>query len=520
MIVSDWGAVHDTVAAAGSPLDIEMSVTNDFDAYCLADPLLQAVKEGKVQETEVDKKVKHILMLMLRLHMIDVCLPKAEEPDQAAVCRPADRKRGCYNTPEHRRSTLQVARESVVLLKNEKKLLPLRAKKVQKLLVIGDNANRMHAYGGGSAEIKALYEITPLMGLKCLLGGNCEITYVPGYYVPPKEETAQNWQADSLKDMAEEAAKKAEKQEKQIQKKQSKLREEALLLAKEYTHVIYVGGLNHEEDVEGHDRENMKLPYAQDKLLQQLLEVNPNTVVVMMAGNPVDMSAWINRAHTLLYMGYAGMEGGRALAEILFGKINPSGKLAETFPLDLAHSAVAKMGEFPGRALTDEEKKRMHATLTETYLDDIFVGYRYYDTLEKPVRFPFGYGLSYTTFSYHDMRLKRQKDQSIRISVSVTNTGKRKGKAVVQIYVGRKAAGREAAGREAAKQLKDFRKVTIKAGETKSVTMVLQERAFAFYDEKSSAWKIAEGTYRIGAGASCADIRAEAYVDFSEKLLP
>ena len=257
VIISDWGAIHDTKMAAEAGMDIEMSVTDNFNDYYFANPLIEAVKEGVISEELVDEKIRKILKMMYRIDMFS-----------------DDRKYGDYNAFSSREKTLDIARESIVLLKNDENILPLNKKKIKKLAVIGQNANIRHSEGGGSAEIKALYEVTPLMGIKMLVGGNTEVRYCQGY-------THEKEKRESLID-------------------------EAVKMAQECDEVIFVGGLKHtmenfelwqnalnssrEEgmkvniDSEGADKEDMSLPYEQDELIKRLLEVNPNTIIVMTNG--------------------------------------------------------------------------------------------------------------------------------------------------------------------------------------------------------------------------------------------
>ena len=335
-VISDWGAVHHTLEAASNGLDIEMNVTNTD--YCMAQPLIKAVKAGKIKEEVIDEKVRNILKLMQKINVFN-----------------EERKTGQCNKISNREKTLKVAEEAIVLLKNEKGLLPLSLKTVGKVAVIGDNADRLHSNGGGSAEAKALYEISPLMGIKQNLGGNIKLSYARGY--------SQNIS------------------------KQKALFEEAIALAKASDTVIFVGGLNHEIDCEGADKKDMHLPYGQDALIKALLEVNARTIIIMLTGSPVDMTPWVNQAHTLVQTWYNGMEGGYALGEVLTGKVNPSGKLPITFPYHLEDCSVSKFGEFPGGE-------------SVTYNEGTYVGYRYFDAYEVPVLFEFGYGLSYTKFDY------------------------------------------------------------------------------------------------------------------------
>lgn len=260
-------------------------------------------------------------------------------------------------------------------MKNEDGRLPLKAEKIKRLLVIGDNADRLHAPGGGSAEIRALYEISPLMGIKNLLGGNCRVDFARGYYVESEtKEDGVNWQAASLEDRAEENAREnagervsaGEVSDGEIRQRQQELLEEAVALAKKADEVILVGGLNHDQDVEGLDRDSLALPYGQDELIEAVLAVQPDAVIVMRAGSPASMQRWSGRAKAILWDWYAGMEGGKALAEVIFGRVTPSGKLPESLPYSLEDSPAPALapGEYPGRKLTGEEAARMNARLT------------------------------------------------------------------------------------------------------------------------------------------------------------
>lgn len=371
-------------------------------------------------------------MLMMKLHMLD-----------------GMRKTGTYNTPEHRQKALEVARESVVLLKNEEQILPFAKDKVKKLLVVGENADRVHSNGGGSAEIKALYEITPLMGIKTFLGGNVEVTYVPGYISDVKQEVSDtNWQETSLENGG--GSSKVQTVDLKTQEKRAALRKEAVQLAAQYEHVLFVGGLNHDHDSEGNDRIDMRLPYEQDELIQGLLAANPNTVVTFVGGSPVEMGRWMERAKSVVWSWYAGMEGGNALAEVLFGEVNPSGKLPETFYKKHTDCSAHVVGEFPG-----DTKVR--------YTEGIFVGYRYNDTYEIEPEFCFGHGLSYTTFSYTNPKVTKRDGKSY-VECEVTNTGKRAGKEVVQVYT----ASVQRKETEPIQELKGFEKIELLPGEKNS----------------------------------------------------
>lgn len=516
MVVSDWGGVHDTKRAAESGLDMEMGVTPDFDEYMLAKPLKKAIESGEVEEGCVDEKVRNILRMMLRLKMIDAAVTMTlDGKKEVKVTTNTGRKRGAFNTPQHRQAVLDAARESIVLLKNEDKRLPLDIEKQSKVLVIGDNASKLQSLGGGSAEIKALYETTPLMGIKELLGGNREVIYARGYFVPTEDESDVNWQETSTGDDSTQwtASKKRPLTKKELEE-QKKLREEAVALAKECDEVIIVGGLNHDYDVEGADRDSLELPYGQDQLIEEVLKVNPDAVVVMFAGSPVNMESWSDKAKAIVWMSYSGMEGGKALAEILFGEVNPSGKLSETLPCKLAETNAYALADGLGRALTEEEKagyeEHLMPHLTESYTDGMLVGYRYYERKNVPVQFGFGHGLSYTEFAYTkpEIRVKNEKVNGAvfvaEVAVTVTNTGAMEGKETVQIYVGNKAADET----EPVSELKGFEKVSLKPRESKEVRIPLYEEAFMHYNEQTKAWEVVKGDYIIRVAASLTDVKA------------
>ena len=475
VVISDWGGVHDTTLAAGSQLDIEMSVTDNFDEYFMAEPLKRLIEQGKISEDRITAKVIRILMLMQRLHMIDT-----EEGQRAA------RKSGAYNTPEHRQAVLEVARESVVLLKNENHCLPLGREKIKRLLVIGENAVKLHADGGGSAEIKALYEISPLMGIKMLLGGSVQVDFVKGYESEWAEGHKEvNWQEKSLENGG--GAKDEEAGACEDMPERETLRREAVKKAADYDAVIFVGGLNHAYDCEGKDRSSMKLPYGQDVLMKALLNVRKDLIVVMVGGSPVEMGEWIGDVKAVVWSYYAGMEGGRALAEVLFGEVNPSGKLAETFyksEKDCSAHCVGRFGE--------KEKA--------VCKEGIFVGYRYNETFRAEPQFCFGHGLSYTEFAYEDAVYREEKGSGC-VSVKLQNTGRRAGAEIVQIYRMAEQKGEPPAHPvkaeelikwQPAKELEGFGKIYLEPGESKMVRIPLRR-----------LWR----KDRLGVGSSVKDIR-------------
>ncbi len=497
-VISDWGGVHNTKETAACSMDLEMSVFPDFDEYKLANPLKELIEKGEVSEDAVDAKVRNLLRMMYRLKMIG---PKKDS-----------REKGTYNAPASRETILRTAEESAILLKNENQVLPLDKKKVKKLAVIGANAAKVHSDGGGSAEIKALYEICPLAGLKMYLGGNTEVVYAPGYYVPAKPKTFEvNWQAASLDDLKDTTVGQAtrdeageneghlkgeqerlaqmERDKAEIHEKNPELFRQALELAKDADAVIFVGGLNHDYDSEGFDRPDMKLPYEQDLLIEELLKVRKDAVITFVGGSPVEMP-WRNQAQAILWTYYAGMETGNAFAKMIFGEVNPSGKLAETFPDKYEDCVTAKNGQF---GVWDK------ITLEE----GLYCGYRYFDRQHITPAFCFGHGLSYTDFEYSGLTLKAEKGKDVKLTFTVKNVGKRAGAETAQIYIAPIAAQVDRPDKE----LKAFAKVELGAGRSKKVSLTLKQEDFMYFDTQLHKFIADAGDYEILVGASCEDIR-------------
>lgn len=505
-VISDWGAVHKTKEAAECSLDIEMSVFADFDEYKLANPLKEAIRKGEVSEEAVNAKVRNILRMMFRLKMI------GKDKDQ--------RKAGSYNTSEHREMALRTAEESMILLKNKDRVLPLNASRIKKLLVIGQNAAKIHSDGGGSAEIKALYEICPLMGLKTYLGGNTQVQYLKGYHVPDKPKIfSHNWQEHSLDDLKntdigvmirdeehmEEMRRKREadrlaqleKEKAEIHEKNKVLFTQAVEAAKDADAVIFVGGLNHDIDSEGFDRSDMVLPYEQDQLIEALLDVRKDLIITFVGGSPVEMP-WRDRASAILWSYYAGMETGNAFAKIIFGEVNPSGKLAETFPKKYADCATAKSGQFGvwGKIKLEE---------------GLYCGYRYFDRQHIAPAFCFGHGLSYTEFDYSGLTLKAEKGRDVKLTFTVKNTGKRCGSEVVQVYVAPIAPKVDRPDKE----LKAYTKIELAPGKSKKISLTLKQKDFAYFDEHLHEFIADAGDYEILVGASSEDIRLKGIATLS-----
>lgn len=453
VVISDWGAAHDTFEATNNGLDIEMDVKGNFDEYYMANPLIKKVKSGEIKEETIDKKIKRILRLMFKINMMD-----------------SEREKGSYNTLEHRNIALKVAEESIVLLKNKGNKLPLNANKIKTIAVIGENATNLHSSGGDSAQIKALYEVSPLMGIKMRLGGDTEITYSKGYSEIKEDR-------ESLIIEAVEAAKNAQVS-------------------------IIIGGLTHADDCEGHDRIDMKLPYGQDELIRRVLLANKNTIVVILGGSPVEMGSFIDNASSILQCWYAGMEGGIALAKALFGDVNPSGKLPITFPKKLEDSPAHSIAEFPGNVNLE-------------YKEGIFVGYRHFDKENIEPLFCFGHGLSYTTFKYSNLKVATKKsgdEIKINISFNIKNTGEVDGDEVVQIYLSDIISSLE----RPVKELKAFKKIKLSVGEKKEIKIELDKTALAFYSDVESSWIYESGIFEILVGSSSRDIRLQEKFEVEE----
>lgn len=459
LLMSDWGAVHNTMEALQNGTDLEMgsdigSPKLSFNHFYLADTVVGLVKSGKVPVSLVDDKVRRILRVMFSTNMID-----------------GKRKPGAYNTPEHQQAALKVAEEGIVLLKNEGKLLPLQKENLKTLAVIGENADRPNAMGGGSSQVKAKYEITPLQGLKNLLGANVRINYAQGY----KIERGQGADSQMIRQAVDAVS-----------------HSDAAIVFCGWTHGYdYNKWGDNAYDAEGVDKPDMKMPFGQDELIKAVLKANPKTIIVLMGGGPIDISPWVDQCRGMIEGWYPGMEGGNALAKIIFGEVNPSGKLPMTFPKKLGDSPAHKLGEFPG------------VNGTVHYNEGIFVGYRYFDTYKVEPQFPFGYGLSYTTFKYTGMVIQKDANQHATVKLIVTNTGKTAGAEVVELYVKEQHPAVERPDKE----LKAFQKVFLQPGESKQVSLSLDKRSFSYYDDKTNAWVADAGSYDLLVGSSSRDIR-------------
>lgn len=483
VVISDWGAVHSTKKSYEAGVDLEMSVTYDFDNYFFANPLINAINNNEIDTALLDEKCERILTLLERIKKIGK--------------NASNRRRGAYNLSSSHNMLLLAARESIVLLKNDCKTLPIDISKAKSIAVIGDAATRKLSLGGGSSEIDALFEITPLMGISMLAGGLTEVRYAPGYYVDNEENTSGdvNWQADSL-DSSSEAH---DNRSSLGTLKQHELMAEALKLAKECDIVIYVGGLNRSHDTEGFDRTSYELPYNQDILINELLKVKPDMIISINSGSAINLSSFAASAKAILWSSMNGMMGGLALAEVIFGKTNPSGKLPVSFPAQYSDSPAVNMDG--------------------NYSEGIYVGYRYYESKGVRPLYSFGHGLSYTEFMYSDITAFASQDYSAEntctlynISCIIKNTGKVCGKETVQLYI----TPEHPAIDRPRLELKGFKKIMLEPNQEEKVTFELTPASFAYYDIKSGNYRADKGNYIINIGSACDDIKCKINVHLNK----
>lgn len=471
--VTDWGAAHSTVPSMEAGLDLEMGTLIDkYEDWYYANPLIEAVKSGKIPMSLVDEKVGDVLRVMIKTNVLD---PKKRFGP------------GSMNTKEHQQATYDAAAEAIVLLKNQNNLLPLDFSSIKSLAVIGDNATRKHSNGGLSSEIKAVYEVTPLEALRAKWGDKVDIRFAQGYEkLSTFVEGSNNGQSSgtfSSKTQESDA-----------------LLKEAVEVARTSDVALLVCGLNHDYDTESFDRLNMDIPYGQVELIQEVVKANPRTIVVMIAGSPLNMAAVDICSPAIVWAWFNGMEGGNALVDVLSGKVNPSGKMPFTTPVSLDQSPAHALGNFPGR------------DLKVNYEEDILVGYRWFDTKGLPVVYPFGYGLSYTTFNYSNLNTdKKTYDQAdtIQATFTLTNTGDREGAEVAQLYVSDPVCS----VMRPVKELKGFKKVFLKPGESRRITLDIPVSSLAFYSEAQSQFVVEPGEFILQLGASASDITQKISVE-------
>lgn len=491
MTVSDWGGTHSTMGAALGGLCVQMTGDNYF-----GQALIDSVRNGALDEAVVDAKVREILRLRFAID------PVPEDVANTIMT----------SQPETQKIAYEIAQKSIVLLKNEAGNLPI-AKDVKKIAVIGQNAVLTTAAGGIGAGVKTLYEISPLEGIQARAEkAGVEVVYAPGYknyqmrmgWGRPSAGPVNPLVANSIDEPADPA-----------------LLAEAVALAKDADMVIFFGGTNKSIETEGSDRKNIDLPCGQNEVIKALYEANPNVATVLISGGPTDLRYLEPYSPSIVQGWWNGLEGGTALAEVLFGDIAPSGKLPFTFPLKLEDSPAYATGSFPGEGsgedlftlmyrldatgYTREQIQEYIASLPDPvseYREGILVGYRWYDTKDVPVMYAFGHGLSYVEFEYGALTCKQKKDK-IQVSFDLKNLGDMEADEVAQLYVKRLDSKVE----RAEKELEAFERVALKAGETKNVTLEFPLSELAHWDNETNGWVLEPGNIEILVGSASNDIR-------------
>lgn len=457
VVVSDWGGTHNTDEAVYNGLDIEMGTYTDglalgrpfaYNDYYLAQPYLDGLKSGKYPVSTLDEKVRRVLRLIFRTNMS------------------GSRPYGSLASPEHAEVSRRIAEESLVLLKNESNFFPIPKGKYKKIAVIGENVTKMLTVGGGSSELKVKKEVSPLEGLINIYGKDVIIHSI-GYSSDPKVTNT-----DSLKLAALDVAKNADV-------------------------VLFIGGLNKElyQDCEGEDRKTYNLPYNQDELITELTKTNKNIGVVIISGNAVSMP-WLKDISGLFQSWYLGSEAGNAMANIISGRINPSGKLPMSIPEKLEDNSALHFGRmsYPGDSIN------------VIYEDDLLVGYRWHDTKQIKPLFPFGYGLSYTSFEYCNIKTDKKEyhnGEIIGVSLTLKNTGNTDGAEVIQIYVSQEKPSLI----RPTKELKAFDKILLKAGESKDVKIAVPVESLAFFDDKQHKWVVEKDQFQIHCASSAGNVK-------------
>ena len=467
VVISDWSAAHSTLEAALYGLDLEMgtgtdglgtTTDNHYEQYYLAKPFLKALKSGEIATAHVDDKVRRILRLMLRTNL---------NPHKPL---------GSLNTKEHQRVARKVGTQGMVLLKNKNNFFPIQDQKNTVIAVIGENATRNMTAGGGSSELKPQFEISPLEGLKQRYK-NATVIHTMGFESGPSvydQVIPGRLDADSL-------------------------RLKAIAFAKKADVVLFVGGLNksHHQDSEGDDRLQFELPFGQETLLNEIHQVNKNLGMLLLTGNAVEMP-WLKNVNGLLQTWYLGSMAGHAIADVVSGAVNPSGKLPFSFPKKLKDNAAHYFGDvsYPGDGVN------------QYYKEGILVGYRWHDTKKIKPLYAFGHGLSYTNFKITNVKTDKQMyspTDTLAISCVVKNTGSRDGAEVVQVYIGKP----DSKVKRALKELKGFEKVVVPKGTSKKISIDIPINTLAFYDESRSEWNLERGTYVLFVGNASDNISKE-----------
>lgn len=473
VVISDWGGCRNDDEPVTNGLDIEMgtwtnglqgAASNGYDNYHLAKPYLERLRDGRASEEDLNDKARRILRTIFRTGM---------SPEQHF---------GSFASPEHFAAARQIAAAGIVLLKNDG-ALPLQVPEGGKVLLVGENAYKMMTVGGGSSNLKTKHESIPLDAIREALTGQADVVWERGYVgdtttVYNKVVTGQNLSES---------------------RSPEQLREDALAAAKEADVVIFIGGLNKSKgnDSESADRTDIVLPYGQDALIEALSNVAKQLIVVNISGSPVAMP-WYDEVDAIVQAWYGGSEAGHALADVLTGAVNPSGKLPFTMPLALSDGPLKTERQFPG--IQEEGVPYWQ----EYYDEGVFIGYRWYDTQQLPVQYPFGYGLSYTTFEITDAGIQEDGDH-FTVTATLTNTGELPGAEVVQLYI----SDEEASVERPEKELKGFEKVSLDPGESCTVWFTIDRAALSFFDADAHGWVAEPGKFHALLGTSSRDIRAD-----------
>lgn len=472
IVVSDWGGCRDDDEAAANGLDIEMGTwidpsqgtegaSNHYNMYHLANPYLERLRDGRASMEDLDDKARRVLRTIYRTSMSE------------------EKHFGSFTSPEHFAAGRKIAADGIVLLKNDG-ALPLSIPQGGRILLVGENAYKMMTVGGGSSSLKTKHEVIPLDALREAFAGKADVIWERGYV----GDTSTDYNlVVTGQDLSE-------------SRSPEQLLADALAAAKEADQVIFIGGLNKSknQDKEGTDRLDIVLPYGQDTLIEALADVCPNLIVVNISGSPVAMP-WASKVNAIVQSWYGGSESGHALADVLTGVVNPSGKLPFTMPFALSDGPLKTERQYPG---IKEEGKQWWQ---EYYDEGVFVGYRWYSSKGIPVQYPFGYGLSYTTFELSDAKLSSSSvkaGKEVAATVTVKNTGSVAGAEVVQLYVNDEEASVERPARE----LKGFQKVFLKPGESAKISFKIKPEHLSFFDADAHSWKLEPGDFHILIGTS------------------
>ncbi|MCR5077179.1 MAG: glycoside hydrolase family 3 C-terminal domain-containing protein [Prevotella sp.] len=468
VVVSDWGGVHDTDEAVKNGMDIEFGTwtdglsqgtSNAYQNYYLARAYKEGILSGKYTTKELDEKVRRVLRLFFRTTM--------------------NRNRGIgfLCSEPHYAAARQIGNSGIVLLQNNRNVLPIKTTTARNILVVGENAIKMMTVGGGSSSLKVQREISPLDGLRAALPG-VQIDYERGYV---GDVTGAYNGVTTGQDLSE-------------KRSASQLIADAVEKARKADYVIFIGGLNKADyqDCEGHDRKQYELPYGQDEVVEALAKANKNLIYVNISGNAVAMP-WKPKVPAIVQGWFVGSEAGEALADVLTGKVNPSGKLPFTWPARLNDVGAHALNTYPGTWRAD------HKIIDEEYKEGIYVGYRWADLKNTKPLFAFGHGLSYTTFKLSNLRTSAKditRDGTLTFTVSVKNTGKVAGAEVVQLYIHDDVASVD----RPYKELKGFKKVFLQPGESRDVEITIGNDALSFWDETSNGWKSETGSFTALVG--------------------